>query len=327
MSTAQILVVEDERLVATALQNELEHFGYRVTDIASTANDAVEKAITHRPDLVLMDIHLQGEGDGIDAAGRIQARCGIPVVFLSAFSDPATVSRASQTHAFGYLLKPYEEQELQTTIEMAIAKHRAEQELEETQRWLEAVHHGISDAVIAIDREHHIRFMNVASEPLTAWRKDEAIGQSVLTVCQLVDKHGRNLLATLIDRAASNDGAISIPPSTCVVSKDARETPVAGTVSIIRDSRGDVLGSVLVLRDISSQLELERLRKRREKRKQRSQKMTALSRLAGGLAGQLSKTSAAILADTSLALTAVEPRQEVYNILRRVELSAQRAAQ
>jgi signal transduction histidine kinase len=80
------------------------------------------------------------------------------------------------------------------------------------------------------------------------------------------------------------------------------------------------------LRDISSQLELERLRKRREKRKQRSQKMTALSRLAGGLAGQLSKTSAAILADTSLALTAVEPRQEVYNILRRVELSAQRAA-
>ena len=68
MSTAQILVVEDERLVATALQNELEHFGYRVTDIASTAQDAVEKAVTHRPDLVLMDIHLQGDADGIEAA-------------------------------------------------------------------------------------------------------------------------------------------------------------------------------------------------------------------------------------------------------------------
>ena len=168
MSTAQILVVEDERLVATALQNELEHFGYEVTGIVSTAKDAVETAMTKRPDLVLMDIHLQGEGDGIDAARSIQSRCGIPVVYLSAFSDPDTIHRASQTQAFGYLLKPYEEQELQTTIEMAIAKHRAEQQLEETQRWLEAVHHGIGDAVIAIDREHRIRFMNVASEPLTA---------------------------------------------------------------------------------------------------------------------------------------------------------------
>ena len=72
-----------------------------------------------------MDIHLQGDADGIEAARGYYLARGIPVVFLSAFSDPATVSRASQTHAFGYLLKPYEEQELQTTIEMAIAKHRA----------------------------------------------------------------------------------------------------------------------------------------------------------------------------------------------------------
>jgi PAS domain S-box-containing protein len=209
---------------------------------------------------------------------------------------------------------------------MAIAKHRAEQELEETQRWLEAVHHGISDAVIAIDREHRIRFMNVASERLTGWHKNDAIRQSVLSVCQLVDKHRRNILASLIDSAASRECGIAIAPATCIVAKDDRETPVAGTVSMIRDSRGDVLGAVLVLRDISTQLELERLRKQREKRKQRSQKMTALSRLAGGLASQLSKTSASILADTSLALTAVEPRDEVYQMLRRVEFSAQRSA-
>src|SRR4029077_16598215 len=103
MSTAQIVVVDDERLVATAIQNELEQFGYGVTGIASSANEAVEKAIESRPDLILMDIQLKGNADGIDAAQRIHDRCGIPVVYLSAYSDPATVARASETEAFGYL--------------------------------------------------------------------------------------------------------------------------------------------------------------------------------------------------------------------------------
>jgi signal transduction histidine kinase len=126
MSATQILVVEDERLVATALQNELEHFGYTVSGIAGSGNEAVRKAVETRPDVVLMDIHLQGRMDGIEAGREIRDRCGIPVVYLSAFADAQTVARASETEAFGYLLKPYEERELQTTIEMAIAKHRAE---------------------------------------------------------------------------------------------------------------------------------------------------------------------------------------------------------
>ena len=87
MSTTQILVVEDERLVAKALQNELEQFGYSVSGIASSASEAVTQVEEHRPDLVLMDIHLKGEADGIEAAERIQSRSGVPVIYLSAFSD------------------------------------------------------------------------------------------------------------------------------------------------------------------------------------------------------------------------------------------------
>src|SRR5882672_5133643 len=139
MST-QILVVEDERLVARALQNELEQFGYEVSGIASSASEAVAQVEESRPDLVLMDVHLKGDVDGIEVAQRIQSRCGIPVIYLSAFSDAPTVARASETNAFGYLIKPYEERELQTTIEMALAKHRAERRLEEAERWLAAIH-------------------------------------------------------------------------------------------------------------------------------------------------------------------------------------------
>jgi signal transduction histidine kinase len=134
MPTTQILVVEDEGLVATALQSELEQFGYTVSGIAGSGNEAVRQAVEGRPDLVLMDIHLQGEVDGVEAARQIQARCGVPVVYLSAFSDDETVARAADTNAFGYLLKPYEERELHTTIEMAIAKHRAEQARERARR-------------------------------------------------------------------------------------------------------------------------------------------------------------------------------------------------
>src|SRR6516162_641497 len=151
MSTEQILVVEDERVVATAIKNELKQFGYDVRDTASSAAEAVDMAVRNRPNLVLMDIHLKGERDGIEAAREIRSRCGIPVVFLSAFADPETVARAGAAEAFGYLLKPYEERELQTTIEMALAKHRAEVQLEETKRWLSAILQGTDDAVIAID--------------------------------------------------------------------------------------------------------------------------------------------------------------------------------
>src|SRR5215467_6565686 len=145
MSATQILIVEDERFVATALQNELAQFGYRVVGIASTAKDAVERAIASKPDLVLTDLNLKGNSDGIDAALQIHQRCGIPVVYLSAFSDPHTVARASKTGAFGYLLKPYEEQELRTTIEIVLAKHRAEKQLDESRRWLAAIHSGIDN--------------------------------------------------------------------------------------------------------------------------------------------------------------------------------------
>ncbi len=126
MSATQVLVVEDERLVATALRNELEHFGYTVSGVAGTGTEAIVKAVETRPDVVLMDIQLQGRIDGIEAGREIRDRCGIPVIYLSAFFDEQTVARASETGAFGYLLKPYEERELHTTIEMAIAKNRSE---------------------------------------------------------------------------------------------------------------------------------------------------------------------------------------------------------
>ncbi len=326
MST-QILVVEDERLVATALQNELEHFGYQVSGIASSASEAVEQAIEHKPDLVLMDIHLQGETDGIEAARKIHAYCNVPIVYLSAFSDPETVVRAGQTQAHGYLLKPYEERELHTTIEMALAKHRVEQKLEETERWLAAIHNGIGDAVIAVDSDHHIRLMNAASESLTDWWKDRAIGLPIATVCNLTVQNAPFALRDLIHLVSRENRAEDLPAGCRLVSRKGRSTPVEGTVSAIFDHRGNFLGIVLVLRDITARLELESLHQELEENTRRQQKLETVGRLAGGLSQNLNSLLTAILGNTSLALAVTPRKSEGHQLIHRVETAAQRAAE
>jgi two-component system, cell cycle sensor histidine kinase and response regulator CckA len=327
MSATQILVVEDERLVATALQNELGQFGYGVSGIASSATEAVEKALAGKPDLILMDIGLKGTGDGIDAAQKIHDRCGIPVVYLSAYSDPATVARASETGAFGYLLKPYEEQELRTTIEIALAKHRAEQQLEETRRWLAAIHNAIDDAVIATDAQQNIRFINSAAQTLTGWRKEDVVGLPLRAVCRLVETSGPIVLDEMAARVVRTGRTLELPAAIQVVSQDNRETPVEGALSAIRDSRGELLGIVLAFRNISVRLELELLRRQDEERARRLQKLDAISRLAGGLSQHLNNLLTVILGDTSLALTATSESTESWASLKQVEVAAQRAAQ
>ncbi len=128
MPPHRILAVEDEGIVALDIQAKLEDMGYRVPNIVSSAEDAIETARRLRPDLVLMDIQLKGELDGIDAAETIGTELGIPVVYLTAYSDEQTLARAKAARPSGYLLKPFEERELYTTVEIAIYRHQAEGE-------------------------------------------------------------------------------------------------------------------------------------------------------------------------------------------------------
>jgi two-component system, cell cycle sensor histidine kinase and response regulator CckA len=330
MSATQILVVEDERLVARALQTELEQFGYKVSGIASSATEAMEQAEGSRPDLVLMDIHLKGEADGIEAAQKIQSRCGIPVIYLSAFSDAQTVARASETNAFGYLIKPYEERELHTTIEMALAKHRAERRLEEAERWLAAIHNGINDAVIATDPDNNIHSLNFAAEALTGWPMEDAIGAPVTAVCNLLDAGGRIVHEDFVDRAVLESRTLELPDTTRLISREGGEAPVEGSLSPIYDSRGEFLGTVLVLRNIAARLELERLRRQTEERARRAQKIRAVGRVAGGLSHHLSDMLTVILGNTSLVLADASndaAQASSRRLLQDVELAAQKASE
>ena len=131
MENAQILVVEDENIVALEIQSRLEGLGYVVLAIASSGEEAIQKAEETNPDLVLMDIKLKGDMDGIEAAEEIRTRFNLPVVYLTAYAEENTLQRAKITAPYGYILKPFEERELHANIEIAIYKHQMEQKVKE----------------------------------------------------------------------------------------------------------------------------------------------------------------------------------------------------
>jgi len=134
----KILIVEDEIIVARQLANSLKKLGYEVVAIATSGEEGIEKTAETEPDLVLMDIVMPGEIDGIDAAQEIRHRFSIPVVFLTAYADQETVSRAAMTDPFGYILKPFQPKDLYATIQVSLRKHQVETELKAAQQKAEA---------------------------------------------------------------------------------------------------------------------------------------------------------------------------------------------
>ena len=139
MNNSQILVVDDESVVALDVNSRLQHLGYTVAAVASSGEEAVERTAETRPDLVLMDIKMPGGMDGIKAAEQIRERFDIPVVFCSAYGDEGTLERAKITGPFGYILKPFEERDLRVAIEVALHKHKMDQELKQRVRELTAL--------------------------------------------------------------------------------------------------------------------------------------------------------------------------------------------
>jgi len=137
MSATKVMVVEDDVLIAEDIRISLEDMGYCVCSTVTSGEEAIEQAAEQMPDVVLMDIVLGGEMDGVEAAETLGAEYDFPVVFLTSFADEETLERARTAGPFGYLVKPFEDRELRATLEMALYKHRAEQEREKLIRELE----------------------------------------------------------------------------------------------------------------------------------------------------------------------------------------------
>lgn len=182
---AKILIVEDQNIVALDIQNRLKSLNYVVTGTASSGAGAVKKAEETKPDLVLMDIMLKGDMDGVEAAEEIRYRFGIPVVYLTAYADSNTLQRAKITEPFGYILKPFQEKELQSTIEMALYRHKMENQLKEREVNFYNTLKSLDQGIIITDIKGNINFINSIVQDIFGWNFRTATKENMNKVLNL----------------------------------------------------------------------------------------------------------------------------------------------
>ena len=180
----RILIVEDEVIIANDIKVRLQNMGYTITSIANTGEEAVRKADQERPDLILMDIQLNGRMDGIDAAELISSSLDIPVIFLTAYDDEKKLERAKSVKPYGYILKPFQDRNLKISVEMALyiakidAKHKQyEKALENAKIQWEETFDAISDWVAIIDKDFRIVSSNKSSEKYYGLLPQDLVGK------------------------------------------------------------------------------------------------------------------------------------------------------
>ncbi len=276
----QVLVVEDESLVAADIQGHLETLGYDVPKVTSSGEEAVRRATENRPDLVLMDIQLKGRMDGIEAARILQFRFNIPVVYVTAFADDRTLQRAKSTEPYGYVLKPFGKRELQTAIELALHKHGRERRLRTSEQWLMALIANIAAAVAVVDHAGLICLMNPMAEEITGAPLNEALGVNWTAALSFADSR-RSPPECPVWRAVHENAASELVEAPVLFPKTGRKALLCGAVSPLGGADGENRAAILVFRDITA-------RQQMENHYRQSRHLEDMQRLAGGLAHQFS---------------------------------------
>jgi PAS domain S-box-containing protein len=263
MANSQILVVEDESTVAITIQDILKSFGYTVPAIVCCGEEAIQKVGEIQPDLVLMDIRLEGFMDGVEAAEKIRSDFNIPVVYLTAYMDDSTVQRAMFTEPFGFIPKPFEPRELHTAVELALYKHKIEMKLKESEQLLSTVLENIDDAVISIDINGCITFMNLTAEKITCCGQKDVIGKSLTKALHVMDDQKRPLNRNSLTNILRKGVVVDFANYTRLIDKDGSEVFIESSAAPIKDAKGHITGAVLVIRDITERKQAEETLKAR----------------------------------------------------------------
>lgn len=256
MDPVRILIVEDEGLIARDIENMAKNAGYQVCGVVSSGPEAIRQAEALEPDLVLMDIILQGEMDGIEAAYLIRERFNLPVIYLTSHADETTIERAKVSEPLGYALKPVDPKELLTVMEMALYKHQMESKLREREEWLGTILQSVGEGVIATDRTGGVTFMNPVAEKLTGWCRRESIGKPLTSILHAVNEENGNLIRISIPEIMSGQAENPLNGAVRLVNYQDK-IPVELSSTVIRDATEGPAGLVLVLYDLTERKRYE----------------------------------------------------------------------
>ncbi|MCC6823557.1 MAG: response regulator [Verrucomicrobia subdivision 3 bacterium] len=270
----RILVVEDEAIVAFDFQQRLQRLGYTVVGLAHDGEEAVQKAQTSKPDLVLMDINLGDGISGIETAMVIRQNQDLPIIYVTANSDEDTVKRAVRSGPFGYILKPFEDRELETAIRMGLAKHVTDRRLKESESWFQTTLTSIADGLIATDAEGRIKFFNPSAAKITGWSQANALGQRLTEVFPLANDgtHGED---TDFFTAFRLPGVLPGDSQTARLARlDGRQIPIEYRAAHIHNNHHNLTGVVISFTNIEERKRAEeRIRQAQENLTQAHEKL------------------------------------------------------
>jgi PAS domain S-box-containing protein len=271
MGQVRILVVEDEIIVARNIANQLNQLGYKVIGTASSGKAAIAKALESKPELVLMDVILKGEMDGITAASQIREQLDIPVIFLTAYGDDNTVQRAKYTQPFGYIVKPFTPKDLRIAIEMGLLKYELERNLKENRDKLETLLNSMSDAVIATDEQGIVTFINPAAELLTGWRQVDALGKDISHIFQIINEVTETALENPVAKVLREGQVVYLDEFTSLITKNGSRIPIGDSASPIMRQPNQINGVVVVFWDISERRQAQILEQALHKERELNQ--------------------------------------------------------
>lgn len=320
-----IMVVEDEVIVAKDIETSLASLGYSICAVVSSGEEALAAVQKAKPDLILMDIMLKGKTDGIETAKQITSHSDIPVIFLTAFSDDGTIGRAKEANAFGYLLKPFEERELRTTIEMALYKNAMERKLKQNREWLETILRSIADGVLTTNVDGLIEFCNPVAECLTGWRLDEMIMHRLTEVVCLKNKKDMSDVKINPELIIQDRCSLSSESGLILIGRDGKQTEVEYNAAPLTHFDEKILGVVFVLRDTAARQKAIAREQMLQRRLFRAQRMESLGLLANGVAEQLHRIVEPMVDYPKLILNKVAAGNDIRPDLAMIQNSAQKA--
>jgi PAS domain S-box-containing protein len=300
-----VLIVEDDQIVAEDLMGTLADLGYEVSAIAASADHAVAEASKRCPDLVLMDIRIKGDRDGVATAELLRRRFDVPVVYLTGDADTATLDRAKKTEPYGYLVKPVQSTALRSSIEVALYRHKMERRLREGERWISTMVRSIGDAVVAVDLAGNITLLNPAAELLLGKKLEEVEGRPARDVIQLLSADASQREEAPLDRALKERKPIELSEGT-LVGRDGSTRMVSDSAAPVMDN-DKLLGAVMVFHDVTEQ-------KRMQSQLELSDRLASLGTMAAGVAHEINNPLAVVLAYASLLLERLEGSDTVAKV-------------
>ena len=303
----RILVVEDERIVAKDIQNTLKNLGYEVVAISSTGEDAIDKSGELRPDVVLMDIVLKGAIDGIEAANIIKTKFKIPIIYLTAYEDGDTLDRAKITEPLGYILKPFEERDLHTTLEMALYKHLMETRLQDSEEKYRSLVELSPDGII-IQSGDKITFANESAAALLFEKSARALMEQ--TIFDYIPEKYHDVFKEKIKFINNTQSTLPFLEEQ-FMRKDGTSFDVE--VGVIPFSIGSKTAMQIIFRDITDRKKSEaELKSAYEEIKNTHQalinaeKLAALGRFSAGIAHEIRNPLANISASAQFCMSKYE---------------------